>query len=441
MQFVKRLVWVYFFLLIFEGALRKWVVPGLSAPLLLIRDPIVILIYIVALENRLFPENGFLTGCLILASLSALLSCLQMISLSLPAKVLIYGLRTDFLHLPLIFLLPKILKTEDLNRMGKWILWISVPMALLMVDQFRSSPDAWINRIAGTGAGQQLGTALGKIRPPGTFSFVSGAVSYFALVIAFLGYAITNGRTSFQRWLVITSALGTGLALAVSGSRSMILSAGLVVAAWVVGIAATRQVAAGISRIILLCFCAAFLAAQIGETEIFDEGMNVLSTRFKAASGTESDSGGMAGRFLDSLLSPLRSIEAVPLLGNGLGLGTNVGAVLTQGEAGFLLSEGEWGRILLEMGPIIGSAFILYRIFLMVSLGKIAIRCTSTGNLLPLLLWSACATMIFNGQIGQPTNLGFMVFVAGLCLSATQIVPIIVPKKVLPGPRFKARRY
>jgi hypothetical protein len=418
---VKRLLWLYFFLLIFEGAFRKWIVPGLSTPLLLVRDPVVLLIYLVALENNLFPEDGFLSGCFTLASLSALLLCVQMISLDLPLKVLVYGLRTDFLHLPLIFLIPEVFRREDLNLIGKWILWISIPMALLMADQFHSDPGAWINRTAGTGEGLQLGTAMGKIRPPGTFSFITGAVSFFALVTAILGYAISNAGKFFPRWLVIASALSTGLALVVSGSRSMILSAGLVAAGWLVGITASRQIAAGFSRIILLLFCVAFLAVQIGEVETFHEGMEVLTSRFEAGGGSESVAGGLVGRFLDSFLAPLRTIETVPLLGYGLGVGTNVGAAIIQGEAGFLLSEGEWGRIILEMGPILGMAFILYRVCLMFSLGKNALRCTQRGYVLPVLLWSSCATTIFNGQIGQPTNLGFMVLIAGLTLCAIGI--------------------
>ena len=40
MPLLKKLFWAYFLLLIFEGALRKWVMPQLSAPLLLIRDPL-----------------------------------------------------------------------------------------------------------------------------------------------------------------------------------------------------------------------------------------------------------------------------------------------------------------------------------------------------------------------------------------------------------------
>ena len=53
-QKVVLLIWLYFWLLIFEGALRKWIFPSFSAPLLIVRDPIVILIYLVAIAEGIF---------------------------------------------------------------------------------------------------------------------------------------------------------------------------------------------------------------------------------------------------------------------------------------------------------------------------------------------------------------------------------------------------
>ena len=46
MPLLKKLFWLYFLLLIFEGALRKWIVPQLSAPLLLVRDPVALWIIV-----------------------------------------------------------------------------------------------------------------------------------------------------------------------------------------------------------------------------------------------------------------------------------------------------------------------------------------------------------------------------------------------------------
>ena len=43
LKLLRQLLWLYFWLLIFEGALRRWLLPGLATPLLLVRDPIALL--------------------------------------------------------------------------------------------------------------------------------------------------------------------------------------------------------------------------------------------------------------------------------------------------------------------------------------------------------------------------------------------------------------
>ena len=45
----RRLIWVYFWLLIFEGTFRKWILPQYSDILLVVRDPVVLAIYFTAL--------------------------------------------------------------------------------------------------------------------------------------------------------------------------------------------------------------------------------------------------------------------------------------------------------------------------------------------------------------------------------------------------------
>ena len=68
---IRRLIWLYFWLLLLEGALRKWVVPQLSNPLLIIRDPVVLLIYVLAIRARVFPRNAWVFSLAIIAILIA----------------------------------------------------------------------------------------------------------------------------------------------------------------------------------------------------------------------------------------------------------------------------------------------------------------------------------------------------------------------------------
>src|SRR5439155_3915075 len=85
-----------------------------------------------------------------------------------------------------------------------------------------SLPSDWINRGAGVGR-DQIRSALGHIRPPGPFSFISGPVLFFALAVSCLiGAQFGEGRDL----LVARSAGWAALIVAgaVSGSRSFVLS-------------------------------------------------------------------------------------------------------------------------------------------------------------------------------------------------------------------------
>ncbi|OYP34100.1 hypothetical protein [Rhodopirellula sp. MGV] len=55
---IRYCLWAYVLLVIFEGALRKWIVPQLATPLLVIRDP-VCLVAIYLGTRFSFGLNGF----------------------------------------------------------------------------------------------------------------------------------------------------------------------------------------------------------------------------------------------------------------------------------------------------------------------------------------------------------------------------------------------
>jgi len=93
-----------------------------------------------------------------------------------------------------------------------------------------------------------------------------------------------------------------------------------------------------------------------------------------------------------------------------------------------LLSENEWTRIIFESGPILGLAFLLWRAALTAYLGFASLRALTRAEILPLLIFSAGFLIILNGQLGQPTSLGFAVVLNGLCLASTR------PGKIAPVP-------
>ena len=105
---LKRWIWLYFVLLIFEGSFRKWVLPQYSDVLLIVRDPVALVIYLLAIKARLFPRNLWILSIAIIGVLSALVSLL-VLEPYLPLKPLVlvttFGFRCNFLHLPLVFII------------------------------------------------------------------------------------------------------------------------------------------------------------------------------------------------------------------------------------------------------------------------------------------------------------------------------------------------
>jgi hypothetical protein len=417
---IRRLIWLYFWLLLLEGALRKWVLPQLSNPLLIVRDPVVLVIYMLSLRARVFPRNGWVIALGIIAVSSALLSVLVMVlQWGLPPKSVAfitgYGFRSNFLHLPLIWVMAKAIRMEDVKRFGWWTLVLSVPMTLLLAAQFQASPDSWLNRTAG-GEGEMLTSALGKVRTAGTFSYVLGVVGFYALATAYLVWAALRGET-YKTWLLGLAGAAIVIGIVVSGSRSVVGAVAVVVASLAV-VMLLRP--AAVNRFGQTLVVALILGVIVTRTPIFKEGFNVLSTRFvEAAEASEkSVSAGIVDRVFSGFSESAYVWRKAPMLGYGLGIGTNAGARFLTGRQVFLLSEGEWSRIFLESGPIFGLAFVLWRLAVVIRVGLLCATSVKSGNVLPLLLFSSAFMPLLNGQLGQPTVLGFVAFATGLAIAS-----------------------
>ncbi|HEV3409322.1 MAG TPA: hypothetical protein VG095_03450 [Chthoniobacterales bacterium] len=415
---VRQLIWLYFWLLLIEGALRKWVLPQLSNPLLIVRDPVVLLAYYFALRGGVFPRNVWIYVLGMIAVFSSAASFLVLWPYLPPTRIALvtgFGFRSNFLHLPLIFVMARVLRWEDVKRFGWWTLVLMLPMALLMVGQFRAAPDAFLNWTAG-GEGEMMLSALGKVRTAGTFSFVTGVVAFCAVATAYLVWAALR-RDVYKNWLLFAAGGALLIAIAVSGSRSVV-GACIVVVASLIPILFLRP--AAVNRFGQTLIVALVLGVIVTRLPIFKEGFNVLSTRFvEVAEATEKSIGrGMVERAFSDFKEGFLFLTRAPFLGYGLGIGTNGGAKFLVGRSTFLLSEGEWSRIFLESGPVFGLGFVLFRCALAFYVGLMSIRSVRSGNVLPLLLFSASFLAVLSGQFGQPTILGFAVFTFGLALAA-----------------------
>ena len=88
------------------------------------------------------------------------------------------------------------------------------------------------------------------------------------------------------------------------------------------------------------------------------------------------------------------------------------------GQRTFLISEGEWGRLIGEMGFILGMLAILVRLSLVVAFLKRSWAAIEQGNSLAWMLMSFAGLAILQGQWAQPTALGFSVLAGGLVMAS-----------------------
>src|SRR5262249_42224022 len=159
-------------LVIVEGAFRKWVFPFADKPLFFLKDPVLLYLYFFCWRFRLYPQKSLLLiAGLILAAMSWLLGLSQVLSDRLVWATALYGWRMYYFYLPLIFIAGYVLTGKDLKRIAANLMLSGIPMAAIVVLQYKSARDAWINRSIGETMAYAYG---GTARASGTFSFTQG---------------------------------------------------------------------------------------------------------------------------------------------------------------------------------------------------------------------------------------------------------------------------
>jgi hypothetical protein len=409
-KWIRWLIWIYIILWLIEGGLRRWFLPGLATPLLLIRDPLVIFIYFLAFTKNIFPLNGFFYSGVVLAVLTF---ANAFIFGHKNLEVALYGVRCDFLHVPLIFIMARALRQKDLMAMAKVAMWLVIPYTILLVAQFYAPQDAWVNRGVGgslEGAGYE-GGALGHFRPPGTFSFITGPSELYPLFTA-CWFVLAIG-CKISPWQMVLSGAAIVIAIPISISRSLFISVAIVGVVGVIALFSSRTVS---KQTLLKVFLALMiLGALTAQLPAFKDGMEAFKVRWETST---TENGGFQEAIVDRVINDLfGSVSSVKFSGLGTGFSTNVGQKILTQEVGFGASEAEWGRLLFDNGLILGILLVAYRIALT---GYIVWIAYNTWRHYPqsLVFASAAFFLLLNGEWGQATTLGSAIIAGGLTLAA-----------------------
>lgn len=410
---LKTAIWVYFLLWIFEGALRKWILPGLATPLLIVRDPVAIYIILRAFYLNL----KFINPYIVISSIFTLLGLAITLTFGhANLFVGLYGARIMLLHFPLIFIIGSVLEKEDILKMGRVMLAINILMTLIIYFQFTSPQTAYINIGIGGEGSAGFDGAMGYFRPSGTYSFISGLSAFYILVSVYI-YYFWLSQESCSKVLLIASTIALLIALPLTVSRTAVLGVFLVGFFAFVGSSTSVK---SIMRIVVTVSIIFVLFTVLQKTtSIFSLGTEVFMNRVDTANGQEG--GSIILRTLEGFTQPIVSLLNEPLFAGNLGMGTNAGAQMLSGSTKFLISEGELGRLGGEQGLILGGGLIVLRLFFAFSLFYKSIKLPSDLKLLPLTFCGTALFLITQGQWAQPSMLGCAIIASGLLVASMNI--------------------
>ena len=330
----------------------------------------------------------------------------------------LFGARIILLHFPLIFLFGVVFTCDHAWKFAKALLLISIAMTVLIAFQFSLPQDHLVNIAPGGVGSAGFAGALDKFRPPGTFSFINGLSNFYGLAVAVFAGWITSGPKPLPKWIWL-SAGALVFALPLSISRTLLFNYSLVVS---MAVFACLLAGKTIKNFLLGVAIVLIISAFLSQTALFNEANEAFFARWEDATDQEGGARGVLGvldiRVMGIFKEGFDMVNETPLFGRGIGMGTNVGAMRISGAVDFLIAENEWGLVLGELGVFLGTIYISFRVILALYLLLLGLKNAIKGNTLPLILFAIVFPALVIGQTSQPTNLGFIIFSAGLMLAA-----------------------
>jgi hypothetical protein len=356
-------------LLVVEGAIRKWVLPGAQELVYFIKDGVLLAAYVgflsapSARRARAAIVPQALTMLLVLG---AFVGLLQVFNPNLPSLLVgIFGFKAYFLYVPLLWVVPAAFDSrEALWRFLYWYAILAIPLGFFALLQFGSPQGSALNTYArGSDPGTiaTFGTSS-RVRVTATFSYITGYVSYlFASALLILTVLWTAGWR-FKGYMALYLSLGlTVVGMLVSGSRAPVAMFAVTFPLfWWLAAARDRGNFEAISRVLVIVVVLGVLVA-------YGAGDAVSAFYGRASASTDT-----ASRVLSPLVEPFQVAPDAGLFGLGIGATHQAATALVDNvrQASWLhghFLEAEPGRIMMEVG-IVGFLLVYAARFYMIFL-------------------------------------------------------------------------
>lgn len=406
-------------LLIFEGALRKWVLPEAQTAIYLAKDVVLLGAYIgfIAARNVATPVPEA-SPVLALVGVAAVYGALEIMNPALPSVTLgVVGWRAYFFYVPLVFLVPRLFSSsEQMLRILRRYALLGLPIAALGGMQFYSPADSVINTyVQHQGDATQtvlFGEDFNRARVAGTFAFISGYTAYLTVLSLFVVGLLAGVRWQTRGNVALYVTLGAALvAMFTTGSRAPVYSLLLVAPVYLLFSAKTGDLSIGSA-----------VKAAIGVAALLVSISFLLPEPVEAFLLRAGQSEDAEGRFVSTMVEPFEILELVGVAGFGIGAAHQSASYLVGDGYSWwtdgLVGEAETTRVMLELGPLGFLLVFLFRILLALSALRAALMLRLRAHrALALAIGLFLMLHVFGAVIFNPTANVYYWFAAGLLFS------------------------
>jgi hypothetical protein len=360
----RAAVKVAFVIALLEGAIRKWLLPGGQEMVYFLKDVFLVGAYLkffLAPDAELRAYRLKLPTTVICVLAATLLPAV--LNDNIGSMVLaLYGLKIYLFYIPLLFMMPYLFRTEqEMNRQMTWYALIAIPICLLGAAQFAAGASSPLNVYAQNTGDAVSGFGFGdKVRITGTFSYITGHLTFIIFFTALSLALLAQGQTRWK-WLLMGGVLPllAGNAM-MNGSRASIYLSGFVLIGFTLA-AVSGKLGSNKSFTSMLLTGVA-LCVAVG-SYFFYEAFQNISTRAKTSDDNV---------YSRAVEHPARALElALSEAGLG-GYGIGMAHPATEGMRKALkipapkkvapVYDMEVGQVVAELGPFIAISWYILRL-------------------------------------------------------------------------------
>lgn len=342
----KKLLIFFFIYIVLEGALRKWFLPEYNNLLFLLKDIILIIVFIFLILNKNAVKKSF----------SFLSDDSKTIWFIFIALIFFYGLLINFdsltiigwryylVSVPLVVLIPFYFN-KDLEKYSYYYLLLSFPVLLLGIYQYFNPGDVILNKYAWITVADKIAT-FGDKRPriTSTFSYISPYAIYLQTIFLLGWLLLLSAKNKTKILLIVINIFLVFINLIMTGSRGPVLIS-IILSIPLIYYYFTRSgKRLGVAIIIGGLIFSAF--------NLLVDPLNAFIQRAETSGDSEK-------RIYGALLSPIVTISTTDIIGSGIGKTFGGLIELSQKNPDTIFDEVNQDRVGVELG-IFGYLFVLF---------------------------------------------------------------------------------